>query len=122
MSVYRQELDYTVSGFRGCTRTSGGQLCICSHALLTAVAVMVEIYQTRCGRAIPALDVVSSEAKGLRGGVIPDPEDSSGSLASKCSKIFERWFLVTVDQAINSPLHPCGDFVRSPKMDLLDGR
>jgi hypothetical protein len=71
---------------------------------------------------MPALQVVSSEVKCLRGGVILDPEDLSGSPASKHSKIIDRWILVTMDQARNSFLHPWGNVVCSPKMDFLDGR
>ena len=46
-ALYRRELDKTVSGSRDCTRTGGGQLCICSHDLPTAVAGRVGLYQTR---------------------------------------------------------------------------
>ena len=46
-ALYPPEPDQTVSGSRDCTRTGGGQLCICSHDLPTAVAGGVGLYQTR---------------------------------------------------------------------------
>ena len=122
-ALYRPELDHTFSGSRDCTRTRGGQLCICRHDLPTTGTAQGVIYKTCRWRAIPALDWISSEMKDIsRFWIIPDPEDLSGCFPSKRTKIMERRLGLTAYQAGNSFIQPCGDFVRSSKMNLLDGR
>ena len=122
--TYLWEWDYIVCASGNHLRTRDGQLYVCRHDLLTALAGVVEIYQTRW-RAKPALDIASSEVEGIRGHeklwTSPHPENPSSSFPSKYSKVIKRR-LVTAYQVCNSFIEPCGDLVRSRKLDFLHGR
>ena len=70
-----------------------------------------------------AFDCISSEIaqKRIQGEVIPDPEDPSDSLPSKCGKILEWWHGITDREALDCFIQPCTYSMRSRQKDLFDG-
>ena len=124
-ALYLTECDQKIIQDR-CSRTSEGQLCISRHNVTTVGALRL-IYHTRWRRAMRAFYCISSEMErilgtGKHGGIIPNPEDPSDSLLSKCTKILECWHEVAGCEASDCFIQPCTNSIRSRQKDLFDRR
>ena len=104
------------------SRTEESQLSISRYDVPTPATVdgSGSYRQTQWRRAMRAFHCISLETMRILG-IIPNPEDPSDSLPSKCCKIPECWYRGTGCEAANCFIQPCADPITLARRIFLIG-